>query len=82
LSSKNDTDGSDQMKVFEIEIQQPQVFTQSYLNNLIRDLGLPKDAAHILGSRLQDRHLLARGTSLALYRNCEKVVVPDVVAKN
>jgi hypothetical protein len=35
--------------------KEPKLFTQSELNDLVRDLGLPKDLAEILGSRLFDK---------------------------
>jgi hypothetical protein len=33
----------------------PEPFTQTKLNDLVRDLNLPKDAAELLGSRLKER---------------------------
>ncbi|GFV84046.1 uncharacterized protein TNCV_3037082 [Trichonephila clavipes] len=39
----------------------PELFSQSHLNDLVRDLGLPKDTAEALGSRLKERHLLNSG---------------------
>jgi len=33
--------------------EEPQTFSQSELNDLVRDLGLSKDAAKLLGSRLK-----------------------------
>jgi hypothetical protein len=47
------------------ESQSPQLFTQSELNNVIRDLGLPMEKAELLGSRLKENNLLATGTSNA-----------------
>jgi hypothetical protein len=38
-------------------------FTQSELNDVIRNLGLPKVKAELLGSRLKQKNLLAAGTS-------------------
>ncbi|GFX82373.1 uncharacterized protein TNCV_2870541 [Trichonephila clavipes] len=32
----------------------PDLFSQSDLNDLVRDLGLPKDTAEVLGSRLKE----------------------------
>ncbi|GFT81650.1 uncharacterized protein TNCV_3674651 [Trichonephila clavipes] len=32
----------------------PELFSQSDLNDLVRDLGLPKDTVEVLGSRLKD----------------------------
>ena len=33
-----------------------------------RDLGLSKESAEVLGSRLKDKHMLAPGTSFSWYR--------------
>lgn len=50
----------------------PQPFSQSELNDLVRDLGLSKDAAELLGSRLKNKNLLTPGTSFSWYRHREK----------
>lgn len=50
----------------------PQLFAQGELNDLVRDLGLSKDAAELLGSRLKNKNLLSRGTSFYWYRHREK----------
>lgn len=55
---------------------EPKLFSQSELNDLTRDLGLPKDAAELLGSRLSERNMLAPGTSFSWYRNREKDFIP------
>jgi hypothetical protein len=34
------------------------------LNDVIRDLGLPKGKVELLGSRLKEKNLLAAGTSM------------------
>lgn len=49
----------------------PELFSQAELNDLVRDLGLPKDAAQLLGSRLKQKNLLAPGTTFYWYRNRE-----------
>ncbi|GFW51877.1 uncharacterized protein TNCV_1188081 [Trichonephila clavipes] len=54
----------------------PEPFSQSDLNYLVRDLGLPKDTAEVLGSRLKERHLLNSGVSFSGYRFREKEFVP------
>ncbi|GFX01805.1 uncharacterized protein TNCV_1022081 [Trichonephila clavipes] len=54
----------------------PKLFSQSAFNDLVRDLGLPKDTAEILGSRLKERHLLNSGVSFSWYRFREKEFVP------
>jgi hypothetical protein len=46
---------------------EPQFFTQSELNVLVRDLGLSKDCAEILGYRLLSKNLLSPGTSFSWY---------------
>lgn len=51
---------------------EPQPFTQNELNDLVRDLGLPKDSSELLGSRLRAKNLLCPGTSFYVYRNREK----------
>ena len=53
----------------------PIPFSQSELNDLVRDLGLPKDSAEVLGSRLKDKNMLALGTSFSWYRSREKEFV-------
>ena len=42
------------------------------MNDLIRDLNLPKQSAEVLASRLQEKHLLKAGTSVLFYCNWEK----------
>ncbi|GFY30725.1 uncharacterized protein TNCV_3118851 [Trichonephila clavipes] len=54
----------------------PELLSQSDLNALVRDLGLPKDTAEVLGSRLKERHLLNSGVSFSWYRFREKEFVP------
>lgn len=53
----------------------PIPFSQSELNDLVRDLGLSKESAEVLGSRLKDKHILAPGTSFSWYRSREKEFV-------
>ncbi|GBL87888.1 hypothetical protein AVEN_192062-1 [Araneus ventricosus] len=50
----------------------PQPFSQSELNDLVRDLGLSKDGVESLGSRLNYKNLLTPGTSFSWYRHREK----------
>ncbi|KAI6647174.1 hypothetical protein LOD99_8827 [Oopsacas minuta] len=49
----------------------PQLFNQSELNDLVRDLDLPKESAELLGSRLKEKNLLLPETKLYSYRNRE-----------
>ncbi|GBM68299.1 hypothetical protein AVEN_126837-1 [Araneus ventricosus] len=50
----------------------PQPISQSELYNLVRDLGLSKGEAELLGSRLKNKNLLTPGTSFSWYRHREK----------
>ncbi|UYV84499.1 deoC [Cordylochernes scorpioides] len=48
------------------------LFVQATLNGLVRDLGLSKEAAEILKSRLKQRNLLLPQTKISVYRNGEQ----------
>ena len=48
------------------------LYSQSELNDLIRDLNCPKQSAEVLASRLQEKHLLRAGTNVSFYRNREE----------
>jgi hypothetical protein len=67
-----DSSGDDQEFQCRTESKNPQLFTQSELNYVIRDLGLPKEKAELLGSRIKEKNLLAAGTSMYLYRSREQ----------
>jgi hypothetical protein len=62
-SDKEDTD-SDQDFQCDPRSREPQLFSQSELNDLVRDLGFPKDSKEVLGSRLKSKNLLSPGTFL------------------
>ena len=47
------------------------LYSQSELNDLIRDLNLSKQSAEVLASRLQEKHLFKAGKSVSFYRNRE-----------
>lgn len=46
----------------------PHLITQGELNDLVRDLDLPKSKAELLGSRLQQWNLLDKGVKVSIYR--------------
>jgi hypothetical protein len=50
----------------------PQTFNQEKLNDLIRNLGLPKDGAEYLAAALKKKNLLSKGTNAYIYRDREK----------
>ena len=58
------------------ETRVPSPFTQHQLNDLVRDLNLPKDAAELLGSRLYEKNLLCPNTRFSWYRHREAELVP------
>ena len=67
----DDTDTVQETDDTEFEVgtdEGPRLFTQAHLNDLVRDLGLTKDKAELLGSRLHERQMLAAGTSVTFYR--------------
>ena len=48
------------------------LYSQPELNDLIRDLNLPKQSAEVLASILQEKHLLKAGITVSFYRNREE----------
>ncbi|GBP60895.1 hypothetical protein EVAR_48699_1 [Eumeta japonica] len=50
----------------------PETFSREELNDLIRDLNLPKDGAELLASRLKHKNLLAPKVTAYFYRNREE----------
>ena len=66
----------------------PKLFNQEDLDDLDRDLDLPKSSAELLGSRLQEMNLLTPETCITVYRHREEQFVqffsskPDLVYCN
>jgi hypothetical protein len=50
-NNSSDSGGDDDEFQWHTESRSPQLFTQSELNDVIRDLGLPKEKTELLGSR-------------------------------
>lgn len=48
--------------------EEPHLISQAELNDLVRDLDLPKSKAQLLGSRLQQWNLLEKGTKVSFFR--------------
>lgn len=69
-SSDKSTDKSNESFVEREEKIMP--FTQSELNDLMRDLDLSKEKSEILASRLQERHMLSSGVKVTYYRDRHK----------
>jgi hypothetical protein len=71
-TNSSDSGGDDEEFQCHTESRSSQLFTQSELNDVIRDLGLLKEKAELLGSRLKEKNLLAAGTSMCWYRSREQ----------
>ena len=82
LSSDLDSSDHDADFSYDGESQEPLVFTQHELNDLVRDLGLSKEAAELLGSRLKAKNLLAPGVVSSWYRHREKDFAPYFAQEN
>lgn len=77
-SSSSETEGGRQDENYEpvAGISATQLFTQDELNDLVRDLGLTKASAELLGSRLNAKNMLDSDVSYSWYRNREKDYLP------
>ena len=53
----------------------PQQFNQSELNDLVRDLDLSKQAAEILASRLNEKHVLHSSAKVLYFRKRDKLFI-------
>ena len=71
-SSSNEQQGDSD---FEVEAAR-EPFNQKELNDLIRDLNLPKKSGEVLASRLAEKNLLTSDTKITYYRNREKDLLP------
>ena len=67
--------GTDDSSLYNDDRNNPKLFTQPELNDLVRDLNLPKECAELLGSRLKEKNLLAGGTLFYWFRSREKEYV-------
>ena len=60
------------MFIVSSQSDEPQLFTQAELNDLVKELDLPKSSAELLGSRLKEKNLLAPETKVSFYGYREK----------
>ena len=58
-----------------ISKDRPQHFTQTKLNDLVRDLGLSKESSELLVSRLNEKNVLERTANFTFYRHRENDLV-------
>jgi hypothetical protein len=61
-TNSSDSGADDEEFQCHTEGQSSQLFTQSELKDVVRDLGLPKEKAELLGSRLKEKNLAAART--------------------
>lgn len=57
-------------------------FSQAELNDLIRDLSLPKKSSELLASRLAEKQCLLPGTKVTVYRKRETDFLPFFTVEN
>ena len=74
MQSEGEVD-SDVYEPDEVE-KKPHLIGQGELNDLVRDLGLTKTKAELLGSRLQQWNLLEKGTTISHFRNRHAELAP------
>ncbi|KAK4872960.1 hypothetical protein RN001_014989 [Aquatica leii] len=67
--ASNDTFNDDEEYSADLVSRRPHLLTQSELNDLVRDLQLPKTKSQLLGSRFQQWNLLEKGVKISSYRN-------------
>lgn len=67
---------------FEISFSNPETFIQEELNDLIRDLELPKESSEVLASRLKEKKCLSSGTKVTFYRKREKDLLQFFQSEN
>ena len=63
---RTDTESEDSST--EVKKATPQQFNQSELNDLVRDLDLSKQAAELLASRLNEKHVLHSSAKVSFFR--------------
>lgn len=71
LASSDEGAARDIFQPSDEDCDQPILFTKSALNDLVKDLYLPKQSAELLASRLQENRMLKPGTSVSFYSNRE-----------
>ncbi|KAK4880623.1 hypothetical protein RN001_008769 [Aquatica leii] len=70
--ASNDTFNDDEGYSADLVSREPHLLTQSELNDLVRDLQLPKTKSELLGSRLQQWNLLEKGVKISSYRTSKQ----------
>ncbi len=69
-STEEDSSPEDDTRYQDFSVEAlPQLFSQVELNDLVRDLNLPKISAQLLASRLKEKNLLENGVRIIFYRS-------------
>lgn len=71
-SGQSSSSGSE----FEEDVSKKPGFSQDELNDLVRDLNLPKISAELLASRLKEKHCLQPGVIITSFRTRESELLP------
>lgn len=71
-NSDNDSSEDSEYNSHRSKTKKKGEYTQTELNDLVRSLGLAKDAAEVLASSLREKNLLSKGTKVSYYRDREK----------
>ena len=74
ISPSEDSEQCEDFLVFKQD-DEPQLFTQAELNDLVRELDLPKSSAELLRSRLKEKNMLAPETKVSFYCYREKNLI-------
>ncbi|XP_063614988.1 voltage-gated potassium channel subunit beta-2-like [Penaeus indicus] len=64
------------------EASAPQQFSEPELNDLVRDLGLSRNSAEVLASRLQEKALLDKMTKASYFRNRDRSSLKCILLHN
>ena len=70
-SSSEESDRCEEFIGFS-QSDEPELFTQAELNELVSELDPPKSSAELLGTRLKEKNLLTPETKVCFYRYREK----------
>lgn len=76
-ASTNSADGESNLEEVDDENRKAsKMFNQQELNDLVRDLGLSKENAELLASRLKEKGLLTKNTKVSFYRKRDEPFRP------
>ena len=81
-TTSSDLSSSDCQSEYEcFKGERPRLFSQEELNDLVRDLDLPKVSAVLVDSRLKSRNMLDSEIAFSWYKHREKEYLPFFTKK-